>query len=369
MARDDVEVRVAGQVFTAWESVAITRDVLSAAAGCVLQVGPVTPFPFRPGAPLDVRFGKHRLLAGFVDRAEVGPHERTIVCRDATCDLIDCDPDPDARREWTDAGVDAIAADLAAPFGITVAVEGDVGGPFAKFACEPGEKAWTALERALRVRGVLGFSPGDGRLLLKKPSSSQAAVFLLEGVNLIDWKVSDSLEDRFSTYRVLAQRPTDKVDFGFVTNESNGRADDPDVPRFRPSVKFAESSGTSQDAQERAEWEKRVRAARSTSITCITRDWCKGRNEDGTPGDLWKPDELLRVRIPRHGIDSDWYAQVVEYRRSPREGTLATLKLVPLGALAASPEETPAPKDPLSGIFGGAAAGSLEPEFPEDFDQ
>jgi prophage tail gpP-like protein len=369
MARDDVEVRVGGQVFTAWESVAVTRDVLAAAAGCVLQAGPASPWPFRPGAALDVRFGRHRLLSGFVDRSEVGPHERTVVARDATCDLVDCDADPDARRQWTDAGVDAIAADLAAPFGITVAVEGDVGGPFAKFAVEPGEKAWSAIERALRVRGVLGFSPGDGRLLLKKPSSSQAAVFLLEGVNLTDWKVSDSLEDRFSTYRVLGQRPTNDVDFGFVTNESDGRADDPAVPRFRPLVKFAESSVSRQDAQERATWEQRVHAARATSITCVVRDWCKGRNEDGTPGDLWKPDEVLRVRIPRHEIDSDWYAQAVEYRRSAREGALATIKLVPLGALAASPEETPTPKDPLSGIFGGAAAGSLEPEFPEDFDQ
>ena len=97
------------------------------------------------------------------------------------------------------------------------------------------------------------------------------------------------------------------------------------------------------------------------------RDWCKARRADGSPGELWRPDEVIPVRIKRLEVASDWYAQAVTYRRVRRGGTHALLTLVPPDSFAAEPEK--GSSDPFAGTFGTPSTGPVEPDFPEAGDE
>ena len=67
------------------------------------------------------------------------------------------------------SGWDRIVQALVQPYGISVAVETDIGAPFRKFRIDEGETVFEAVERACRFRAVLPLSDGAGNLILGSP--------------------------------------------------------------------------------------------------------------------------------------------------------------------------------------------------------
>jgi prophage tail gpP-like protein len=369
MADEELRVLVRGKEFTDWESVTIRRSVLAAAGSFQLRVGPVSPWPFKPPVPVAIDWADHRMVTGYVEetKGKLATRERTVAGRDRTGDLVDCDPDPDGPHVWQNATIDAVARDLAKSVNVRVETRGDLGAPFPRYVADPGEKIFAAIEKGLRQRGVLGFCRGDGVLFLATPSTTREAVFLESGVNLKDADFTDSTVERFSTYVVRGQRIGSGDDFVNVPTAPEGRAEDLTLGRDRPLVIVAGGNVTEDVARQRAQWEATVRAAKSQQVVAFVQDWAKYRNHDGTPGPLWRVDELVHLKCPQDGVETDLYVSEVVYRRDRRrEGTTAELTLVRPDAF------TPQPKilqdsDPFFGVFAqGEQVGA--PTDPDEMD-
>lgn len=329
-----LEVTVRGRVYTAWTSVSISRS-MEAVAGSFQVTAKAKPWFIPPGAPVRLRVEGADLIQGYVDSHESSsdrPGALVVSGRDKTADLIDCSAMNDPS-EWRGLQLHEIAAEIADPFGIEVALETEPGPAFPVFRLQPGEKAWGAIERACRLRGVLAYTRGDGILLLTAAHDrDHASVPLFEGRNIESFRYLSSLADRFSAYVVRGQGFGSDEDFGDVVAGVQGDANDAGVTRYRPLAQIAEGAVTGASAQRRAQWEAAVRAARSAGLSVLVMGW---RETPGGP--LWRVNSLVQVEIPSIRVAGTFRIAATRMTFDERAGTRCDLSLARPDAFHAEP--------------------------------
>lgn len=336
---DELELLVGGRAFSGWESMSVARALDAVAARFSMVVSDRDPFPIRPGEECTVRVAGVTLVTGFVDALEFegGPNGRrlTVSGRDRTGDLVDCS-ELSEPGEWSDIGLQELAQAIADPFGVEVrALFTEELDPFFLFRRQPGETAWSAIERACRLRGVLAFSAGDGALLLDRPASSSSSVPLIEGGesgNVEEWRIEVDHTNRFRTYFVQGQTRGSDEFSGELAAEVEGQAEDPGIERFRPLLVLAEGAITFEDAQDRAAWEATVRAARSSRLEVLVQGW---RQTPGT-GPVWSVNTLVPVSIPSAGLKRSLLVDSVTFTRT-KDTTSTRLGLTRPDAYRPSP--------------------------------
>lgn len=356
---DPLEVSVRGETFTGWKSVNVTRPLDAATGAFELTLGPSlrpSGFPIRPGDPVQLRVDQELLLDGYVDavQATLESDGDTVRGRDRTADLVDSTLETPRQFTGALAVFAPIVTGIAADYGIDVDIDSPLAieVEFRTFALTPGETAWTAIDRAARLAGVLVYSRGDGNLVAADAGSEGRAVGELvqaqgEGFgNVRQARLSWDNSRRFDPIVVRGQRPGSDFDFGQSVAVIEGRARDPEVGRPRPLLIVAEGAVTAQDAARRAEWEATRRAARARRLTVETPSW-----RQASRGPLWRVNQLVRTRIPRLGVDAELLVNRVQFRRRANDRS-AVLELVPADAFALQPE-TSSDSNPFASFFQG----------------
>lgn len=315
---DELELLVAGQAFSGWESMTVARALDALSARFSLVVSDRNPYPVRPGDECTVRVAGEVLVTGHVDglefKGDANGRTLTVGGRDRTADLVDCSELTDPG-EWVDVGLAELAQFIADPFGVEVrALFTDALDPFAVFRRQPGETAWSAIERACRLRGILAFSSGDGALLLDRPASTRSSVPLVEGEggNVEEWTITVDHANRFRNYFVRGQSSGSDDFSGELAAEIEGEATDEGIDRFRPLLVVAEGALTFDDAADRAAWEATVRAARAARLEVLVQGW---RQTVGK-GPVWSVNQLVPVRIPSAGLSRELLVDSVTFERS-----------------------------------------------------
>jgi len=334
---DELELLVGGRSFTGWERVEVTRSMETASGAFTVQVSDRDPLPIRAGQEVTVRLAGEVVIRGHVDaiQARGGARERSVVVsgRDRTADLVDCSEISDPG-EWHDVDLQQLVELIAKPFGVEVrSLLEEETEPFLRFARQPGETAWSAIERACRLRGVLAHSAGDGALLLERPGRQLSQVALIEGRNVIEWAVDTNLRQRFSTYVVRAQHPGADDYFADQAALIEATADDPGVERFRPLLVLAEGALVFESAKDRAGWEATVRAARSATCSVVVQGW---RQRPG--GRVWTLNVLSQVVLPGAGLDQVLLVNELHHTRDLEQGTLTEVGLTRADAYDPEPE-------------------------------
>lgn len=337
-APQELVLTLAGETFAGWTDLSVTRSMEAAAGGFVIEyAAPKRPgWRIAAGQRCTVTLAGKPVIAGWIDavrhRYDASDHVLTVSGRDASADLVDCTA-LHRPAEWRGLALLDLVRTLAQPFGITAAAEVDTGPAFEVFRLEPGETAWEAIERACRLRGCLAMPAGDGSLVVTRAGESGAASGLLTGGasgNVKLFEFSEDHSDRFSEYRIFAQRPGDgdgqPADFAHVA----GATLDPAVKRYRPLVLPAEDAADPVAALARAQWEAAVRRARGTRARAIVVGW----TDSG--GELWRPNTKVRHRDPWMG-DGEWLIATVAYGLSDEGGTATELELVPPEAYLTEP--------------------------------
>ena len=350
-----IRLRVNGRTFSGWTSIAVTRSIEAAAGAFDLGVtarypGAENPIQIRPGSACSVWIGDDRVLTGFVD-AISGDYDsttlsRTVSGRSATGDLVDCSAVASPGK-WAGVTVEAIAAALAAPYGVAVVVDPGVstGGPVAKHRLEFGETVIESIERLAVSRGLLVTDDAAGRLVLTRAGSRRTATPLEYGSNILKGNARFDASGVFAEYRAKGQRSGNDQDFGAVVAEVVGTATDPDVTgRPRILILPGDKTMTTADAQARASYEAATRAGRSIEAQYTVAGW------RDAAGDLWAPNTLIEVRDPVLGIAGEML--IVEVVLSLDDGgTLAALKVAPAAGYRADPLK-------LANTRGGVRAAS-----------
>jgi prophage tail gpP-like protein len=296
-----VVLEIGGKSFTGWSSVSVNRSIDNVAGqfslGIIKPVN-LTVDSLTPGLPVRLTINGKPVVTGWLDdnQPEITSDDYSIQIsgRDKTGDLVDCSAIYKGGM-WSGRTLAQIAADLCQPFGITVlwqVTEASAGKPFGSFKLEHSETVYEALGRAARQRGVLMTSNATGDLVFTQAGTASAGSLEI-GKTLAKLSGQNSWHNRFSLYRICGGHAaggglSDVMDVGQITGP---QADvvDPEVTRYRPTIKIADHNITQQTAWARADHERRHAIAKSTRYDAEVIGWYQA------DGQLWDVNKIVNV--------------------------------------------------------------------------
>jgi prophage tail gpP-like protein len=255
---------------------------------------------------------KTLLVTGYIDsrsrRRSGDATEFSVEGRDKTADLVDCAAIR-ASGSWTRADLRTICRDLCAPYGIEVVSPNYTGEPFEKFTLQSGETAFSAIDRACRMRATIPTTNAESQLVLSRAIDHTYTVIDLVDDNLLELSENEDGTERFSTYIVKGQSQGDGDSWSASNTAPTGSANDPNVTRPRTLQIMAEGKANATSCKERALWEAQVRAGRSKTYSATVRGWFQGDN-----GPIWDVNQIVTLTCSAWGIQTDLLITGVEYR-------------------------------------------------------
>ena len=353
-----IRLTIGGRHHEGWTEALVRRSIETISGAFQLGVserdpGALTPRAITPGEECTIALDGETVITGYVDAVEIRYDAETHVIkvkgRDRTGDLVDCSA---VQQEWANAKLEAIAMEIAAPFGVTVRTVEDTGEVFRKFTIERGETAFEAIDRLCRLRGLLPISDGKGGIVIGRAARERVGTRLMRGVNILKANGRADWSERHSAYTILGQQAgSDEVFGGEARNvtQVSAEAEDPGVTRYRPLVVLAEQGLSPAEAQERVKWEAAVRRGRSRQIMVTVQGWREGG------GALWAPGGLVSVMDDWLGIERNLLISTVDQGISDA-GTISTLTLMPEDAFLQEPRQA----DNSGGGQGGTGGGYWE---------
>ena len=363
----ELEVRISsenawfgGEVFSDWTSLEVHRSLFSAAGSFKINTAHRRPWPMRPDTGVAVSMGGEPVLSGYVDalNSSVTGEAKSLsfAGRDNTAVLADCSHENEPG-EWHNLTVREIVTEICTPFGIEVSAKGLTANNVQSldlvydFRVQPGEKAWTAIDRLLRLRGYLAFSPGNGALRITRLGDGDGGGEVIEGPagNVLASKIVWSHVSRHSIYKVRGQAVGGDDGWGTLVIQPEGSALDDGVHRFRPLTVLAEGQIDSASADTRAEWEATYRAAKAASCKVTVQGW-KRLTRDGEAR-LWQVNETVWVEIPSQGLRQRLLVDDLVFKRSDDGGTTTTMNLVRRDAYNPKPKVA-TDKEPFADLLG-----------------
>jgi len=351
LRQEDIRLAVDGKLYGGWQEVQVSRSIEQAALAFNLTVterwqGQPQRRIIRPGAACTLTASGDHILTGYVDDVPIdydtAQHTVKVAGRDKVGDLVDCAAIVDGPFEFNNLSVLEFAARICRSYGVSVSAEVDPGKPFARFAVQPGETAWAAIERACRHRALLPNGDGNGGLVLTRAGKSGRAAGSLElGRNVEGASGTFTYRDRFSLTVLRGQQEgSDTLDPTAIASPE-GRATDSTITRYRPTVIVSEQAGNGISLADRAAWEVRVARGRSRTVTYPVAGW----RDDG--GVLWRPNTVVRVTDDYLDIDFDMLIVATTFNLTTA-GTRTELQL----ALTDAYDLLPDPDEPASASSG-----------------
>ncbi len=338
-AADDMTLLIGNRVYGGWTGARVTRAIDRAATDFHFEVsekwaGQKDPWQIQPFNNGEIRIGDDPVMTGYVDAYlpsfDAEQHGVQIAGRSKTEDLIDCTPEIEGGQ-FNGYKLDAIARAVAAPFGVSVVVETDVGAPFPDVQLQRTETGFAFLERLCRLRGVLACDDARGNLVLTRAGSDRAAGSLVQGENIYKAHARLTANKRFSVYTVRSQHAVSEEWGDQVGTQIKAQAFDPGCPRYRPHMSMAESALDLAGAQLRARWQAVFFAARSIEAHISVRGW---RQPDGR---LWAINQIIPVKSAWLQLDRELLIAGVSFSISDKHGRTADLILGPVEAYTPDP--------------------------------
>jgi len=321
---DDVELVVDSVRYGGWKSIRITRSIEGLTGSFSLDVsdrwgGLATPWPIVEGDECVVQIDGETVIDGYVDNRKLAgsatSRSLSYSGRDKAADLVDCSvlvPDASTKgNKWSYRNIDILqfATQIANQHGIKVSVQ--PGLTLAKdplLVAHPGETGFAAIARAAGSAGVLVVSDGSGGILITRAGTGRVTA-LVEGSNIKEAEIDYDAKDRFHTYLISSQPPGTDDANGEATRV-NAQAVDNDVLRTNRVIVIRPEKGyDTAGAKRRADWEARIRAAKSATAMVTVQGWRQ------TPGGaLWPINAITHLSAPRLiGVDGDMLISQVDF--------------------------------------------------------
>jgi prophage tail gpP-like protein len=284
------------------------------------------PWQIYAGDACALKIGADTVVSGYVDDVDVDftkdDHTMTISGRSKAGQLVDCCIE---GGEWSlnNQSLENIIQSILYPFGLKVIKKCSTGKLFhGDFAFEPGEKAFEAIDRACKMKGVLPISDASGNILLVQAGSEYMDTDLVFGKNIEYIGGSFSIKERYSQYTVRGQmRGSDDFN-GASVAQIKGTSSDPNIKLYRPLSIIAEGTINNAGAAKRAAWEASVRLGRAGSVTVGVTGWRTAA------GSLWDINKMVDVYAPPLQLNNDPLLICgATFTRSMQAGTVTALTL------------------------------------------
>lgn len=332
-----VELKVNGKIFTGWENISVIRTIRAVSGAFRLQFTDAWEpaggkWYIQPGDECQVVLSSQTMITGFVDLLETSLSGETrqisVVGRDKTADLVDCFYDFEGFQ-FSKVSFDNLARSVAKKFGVGFQNDNPVNTiPKGNEGYNPGDTVFSTLERQARKFGRLLTTDGKGNLVITKVGTELITASLVQGVNIEAISVKYDHSNRFSSYKVLGQKPViDDHVAGKSYHGVFGTARDQGITRNRPLVMQGEGKMTSEEAVKRAQWEAKTRAARSQQIIVTVPSWTQGDVNGVKSTELWPVNKLIRVKAPSAAVDAELLIAEIEFSYTDNGGEQATMTL------------------------------------------
>lgn len=337
-----VSLEVNGKSFEGWKAVSVTLGIESIAGSFSLEVTDrwareAARWPIKEGNLCKIKIEKEKVLTGYIDARSISisatDRSLSVSGRSKAGDLVDCSAVLDVW-EFQNLRIDKIVEKLAAPFGIRVSVAAGVKlpAPQMRFAINPGEAVFEAIDRICRLSSILPISDGDGNIILTKPGVSRAASSVKEGINLKSASADFSADQRFYRY-VAAGQHTGTDDF-FGDNSAGPLAEsfDKNVRKSRVMMLRPEGLITADSAKTRAAWEANVRAAKAGTVSATVQGW---RQENGT---RWPINARVKFDSPSLGLAAELLITEINFSLDEGGGEITRMTLKRKDAYTPEPQ-------------------------------
>lgn len=328
---DRIELYIGGRVYSGWKSATVTSAMDASAGAFALEVAEKweprgEPWPINPGDACEIKVGGEVVITGYVDVVRPSyssaSHGIQVQGRDRSADLIDCSAihRPD---QWKSITLTRLAEILAAPFGVPVRAEADVGRPLELVKLQHGETVMEALQRYAKMRKVLVMPDGRGGILLTRTGQRRAAVQLVQGQNILSATGTLDWSERYSDYLIKGQAGYRSATDGKAEAHATGAAKDKYVSRYRPLLVVSDAETSSAAAKDRATWEANTRLGKSAEAQVVVQGW---RQSPG--GALWQPNMLVQVTSSWLRLDGEMIIRQVSFGKDDSGGTTTRLDVV-----------------------------------------
>lgn len=296
----NVALLISGVVYEGWESVSISRSLDSIAGTFSLQVATAVdasskPISIRCDTQCDLMIDNQPVISGFIvsiDQAiNATAHTITITGRDKAGELVDCSV-RDCSSEFKNVSLISILSAIANPYGIEVE-SNRIFELVGKFAIQPGEKCYEAINRLANRCGVLCVSTGTGSIRITRTGNTYASDDLVYGENIKSAQAKFTSDNRYHDYVVIGSQSGDDES----STQIQAIATDSFGPRNRKLIINVSGKVDTGIARKRALWEAATRAGKSGVMQIDVCGWKQ------SSGNLWIPNLLVDVNIPLFGIE------------------------------------------------------------------
>lgn len=360
---NDVKLRVNGIDFGGWLEVEITAGIERQARDFKLAITRTWPgatdIPRRvkAGDVCELFIGSDKVLTGYVDATPISYNDKSISVgvagRSKTADMVDCSA-THKTGQWRNVKIERIAADLAKPYGINVLSEIDTGSAMSDHQIDTGETAFESIGRLLAIRQLLSTDNSNGELVLINAASGGNANTALEyGQNILSAETALDYKDVFSEYTSKGQRAGNDNDYADVVAGVSASIKDSSVKRYRNLIIQQTGNATALDCQQRVKYERVYRHAKALETVYTVQGW---RQQNGA---LWLPNQMVHVKDPVIGFDTDLLIIEVTYRIG-NGGTTCSLKVAPKEGYIPSPVTTKKESAKKSGKASGSTWADIE---------
>jgi prophage tail gpP-like protein len=269
------------------------------------------PLPFKGGESCRVIVDGEPVLTGFIEVVDVfydaADHVITVQGRDKTGDLLDSTISelsdlraPITLKEIIQKVIANIGASIKVIEEVTTApfdAAQDIAAP------EPGDNAFSFIEKYSRKRQVLLTSDGDGNIVITSGSGVEAAgsvqhIIGASDNNVIASSFSFDTTGRFNVYKIASQlNPLALVLAGETGLDSvvdqSGRTLDPEVRKGRQMILISETPNSDDQNVSRAKWEANIRKARGLVYSATVPGYRVDPTDATTA--LWQTNRLYQI--------------------------------------------------------------------------
>lgn len=266
--------------------------------------------PFKGGEACKVIVDGETVLTGFIEVVSVnydaGNHTINVSGRDKTADLLDSTIDDidDIRGEGLTLKIliEKVISQLGLDIEVIDEVNPDPFNPAEDIASpEPGDNAFSFIEKYARKRQVLLTSNADGNIVIATNSGETAdgAVQHIIGANdnnVMTSNFSFDTTGRYNAYKMasglnpVALNQAGDTDLASLVNQSGGVFDS-EIRAGRQLILISESPFSDGNCVKRANWEADIRKARGLIYSATV----PGFRVNGNEGDLWTINKLYQI--------------------------------------------------------------------------
>ncbi|MBN57782.1 MAG: hypothetical protein CMI04_08800 [Oceanospirillaceae bacterium] len=327
-----------GREYTGWKTASVFRSLQQGPHAFELEISPeqrdANLFNITDGMACELWFKDDLISTGAIDdvlRSYTSDrHQISIKGRSKVADLVDCSTN--GQQIVRGQSLQAIARSLAAPFGVSVAVDKAAASAAAQafeavdVTLDPGQPIWQLLEELARLRGVMLTSAPNGDLVITRTATGVPQGSLVYGDNILSAELRTSHRELFSEYSVCGMQAAwsgSAEDNSQSAASVKGRA-----IRHRPFFLQAEDQADAAACKARAAHQARVSYGRSRAAQVTVSGW----RVDGFIGPVWQPNALVTVDDARLQVSGDLLAVDIVSSLTRDTGHTTTLTLMPAEA-------------------------------------